>query len=310
MIPLYNKEQSVRRAVRSVLAQDFTDFELVVVNDGSTDRGPEIVSEIHDSRLRLVNQPNSGVSAARNSGVERSRSRHVAFLDADDQWEPTYLSIIRRLVQRFPGAGIYSTAYAIVDGGGKRISAVSRQFLDGNDEGVIRNYFRAACSRVPPIHTSSICIPKRVYRAVGGFPVEDPCGEDVALWARIALAHDVVVTRKCGAVYYQVGTENNTRFRYFGGEGYFDYLSLLEGQSDFPYYDDLEKYAVSKMYEIAVAALVHDDDRATARRMLRRVDSRHGRGRRQLVRSLLLLPPTARRALFRLKQRMKAVGTS
>ncbi len=175
---------------------------------------------------------------------------------------------------------------------------------------MIRNYFRAACSSVPPIYTSSICVQRQVFCATGGFPLGVRCGEDTALWAKCALISDVVVSRRLGAVYHQVGTENNTRFRYFGSDAYFDYLSLLEGQSDFPYYDDLEKYAAFKMYEIAVAALVHDDDRDTAWRMLRRVDSGHWRGRRQLVRSLLLLPPTARRVLFRLKQRMKAVGTS
>jgi glycosyltransferase involved in cell wall biosynthesis len=308
VMPLYNKAKSVRRAVRSVLVQDFADFELIVVNDGSTDSGPDIVSEIHDPRLRLVSQANSGVSAARNAGVDLSRSCHIAFLDADDQWDTTYLSTIHRLVRRFPHAGIYSTAYTLVDGSGKWISAVNPGLLGGNDEGVLHNYFRAACSRVPPICTSSICIPKHVYRSVGGFPLETLCGEDIVLWAKIALAHEVVVTRQCGAVYHQVGTENNTRFRYFGSNAYFDYLSLLEGHSDFPYYGDLEKYVVFKTYETAMTALVHGDDCRAVRAMLRRTAGRDFRWKRTSLKGLLLLPHGARQILFQLKQRIKALG--
>ncbi len=306
VIPLYNKATSISNAVRSVLAQDFGDFEIIVVDDGSTDRGPAFVSGIRDRRLRIVHQKNAGVSAARNRGVCTSRADRVVFLDADDLWQPSLLGTIRGLVHRFPSAGIYATGYTVADRSGRHDICVSAELLDGDDEGVLRNYFRAAWSGWPPIHTSSICMPKRVFEATGGFPVGVLCGQDTALWAKVALSFDIVVSRRNCAIYNLEGPENNTRFRYYGSAAYFDYLSLLNGREEFAFRDDLEKYAAQKMYDMAVTALVHGADQKIARTILRRVHSRHLPGRRRLIAFLLLLPSWARRAMFHCKQRMKA----
>jgi glycosyltransferase involved in cell wall biosynthesis len=91
IIPLYNKRSFVDRAIDSIFAQTFQDFEIVVVDDGSTDNGPEIVKCYKDSRMRLIHQPNAGPGAARNTGVRQSSSPYVAFLDADDEWLPDFL---------------------------------------------------------------------------------------------------------------------------------------------------------------------------------------------------------------------------
>jgi glycosyltransferase involved in cell wall biosynthesis len=91
IMPLYNKGSLVVRALDSIFAQTFQDFELVVVDDGSTDNGPEIVKTYKDHRLQLIHQPNAGPGAARNTGVRQSLSPYVAFLDADDEWLPDFL---------------------------------------------------------------------------------------------------------------------------------------------------------------------------------------------------------------------------
>jgi glycosyltransferase involved in cell wall biosynthesis len=92
VIPLFNKVDYVGRAIRSVLNQSFTDFELIVVDDGSTDGGPEVVRAFADPRLRLIWQENEGPGAARNWGIRESRAELIAFLDADDEWLPDFLS--------------------------------------------------------------------------------------------------------------------------------------------------------------------------------------------------------------------------
>jgi glycosyltransferase involved in cell wall biosynthesis len=91
IIPLYNKGRLVARALDSVFAQTFRDFEAIVVDDGSTDDGPDTVRSYDDPRLRLIHQPNSGPGAARNRGVRESSALAVAFLDADDEWLPGFL---------------------------------------------------------------------------------------------------------------------------------------------------------------------------------------------------------------------------
>ena len=92
VIPLYNKAAYVRRAINSVFDQSFDDLEIIVVDDGSTDGGGEVVAAIEDPRLRLIRQANAGVAAARNVAVGAARGRWVAFLDADDTWRPDRLA--------------------------------------------------------------------------------------------------------------------------------------------------------------------------------------------------------------------------
>ena len=91
VIPLYNKQDCIRQALDCVFNQSFQDFEVIVVDDGSTDRGAEIVREYKDERLRLVSQKNSGVSAARNAGIAAAHNSWIAFLDADDIWTHLHL---------------------------------------------------------------------------------------------------------------------------------------------------------------------------------------------------------------------------
>src|ERR671936_1110009 len=110
VIPLYNKERDVGRAVASVLAQTFADFEVVVVDDGSTDGGPRVVAAFPDPRIRLVSQVNAGAAAARNRGTACARAGLVAFLDADDQWEPAFLETVIGLRSRFQSCEVFANS--------------------------------------------------------------------------------------------------------------------------------------------------------------------------------------------------------
>ena len=92
VIPLYNKQDCIRNTVQSVLNQTFPDFEINIVDDGSTDRSLESARQFDDPRIRVFSKPNGGVSSARNYGIRQSRKKYIAFLDADDLWYPDYLS--------------------------------------------------------------------------------------------------------------------------------------------------------------------------------------------------------------------------
>lgn len=106
IIPLYNKEPIIERSLQSVLSQDYDDFEVVVINDGSTDRSAEIVRSINDPRIRLIEQENGGPSKARNTGTKNARGEWILFLDADDELLPGALRIFYRLSAEHSEANI------------------------------------------------------------------------------------------------------------------------------------------------------------------------------------------------------------
>jgi len=202
VIPLYNKALEIRRAVESVLAQSWQDFEIIVIDDGSTDGGAEVVKSISEPRLRLIRQENAGVSAARNRGIAEAASELVAFLDADDAWKPKFLETILRLRKRFPEAGAYATAYEVHESNGKVIKLQYKDIPSPPWEGLIPNYFRSALGS-PPVWSSAVAVPKGVFEDVGCFPVGEPMGEDGDMWLRIALKYPIAFSWQIGATYFR-----------------------------------------------------------------------------------------------------------
>ena len=200
VIPLYNKGPYVKRALLSVLAQTFPDFEVIVVDDGSTDESMQIVKNIHDFRVKLIQQENAGVSAARNRGIQEAKADLIAFLDADDEWAPDYLKTIINLQKRFPEAGAYATAYKIHSRGKVHIPKHAN-IPPPPWEGLIPNYFKSA-RRSCPVWTSAVVIPRRVFPLVGYFPVGMRRGQDRAMWFKVALKYKIAFSHYPGAIYH------------------------------------------------------------------------------------------------------------
>ena len=201
IMPLYNKAPYVRKAVESVVGQTYRGWELIVIDDGSTDGGGDIVAAIADPRIQLVRQENAGVSAARNRGGALSTAPYTTFLDADDWWEPTFLEEMAGLIERHPDAGIYGTGYWIVKNDHKRLAPIGVE--EGFAEGEInycRVYARTLCM---PLTSITVCIPRRVFDEAGGFPLGITLGEDFLLWLRIAITHKTVLLNKPLANYNQ-----------------------------------------------------------------------------------------------------------
>lgn len=201
VIPLYNKESSIARALDSVLAQTFQDFEIVVVDDGSTDEGGAIVEQYTDPRIRLIRQANAGVSAARNKGIAEAKGEYVAFLDADDEWEVGYLEAQFDLTQCYPQCSVYATNYEFhsEDNIIKKTRIEKLTFKDV--DGVLDNYFEVAISSTPPISSISVMIKKKCLVAIGGFPIGVTLGEDLLTWARLACRFRIAYSRRVLAIY-------------------------------------------------------------------------------------------------------------
>jgi len=205
VIPLYNKAPYVAKALRSVLSQTFSDYELIVMDDGSKDDSFCIASrEIEGkSHCHIYRQRNQGVSMARNNAVALSQGDFLCFLDADDWWDPLFLEEMSRLIDDYPDAGIYGTNYTIVNEKRHKTRVASVGVDSGFERGLI-NYCRVYSKTMyMPLWTGAVSMPRAVFDEMGGFPAGIKLGEDFLLWIRVALKYDVAFLNKVLSFYNQ-----------------------------------------------------------------------------------------------------------
>ena len=201
VMPLYNNAADVVRSIESVLSQTHRALELLVVNDGSTDGGEKLAKAVGDSRVRVIDQSNAGVSAARNRGAEEAKSTIVAFLDADDEWKPDFLETIVRLRGSFPVCKVFATHYCYREVDGTLRTPILRKIPPGEWEGILEHYFDVAGSSDPPIWSSAVALEREALASVGGFPEGIAVGEDLLTWARLAVRYPIAYSRKPCSVF-------------------------------------------------------------------------------------------------------------
>lgn len=216
VIPLYNKEKVLLKTLESVRKQTFINYEVVIVNDGSTDRSLEMVSNYfvendtfsNQSNIRLISQVNSGVSAARNIGIKESKGEYIAFLDADDEWLPDYLSTIYFLLRKYPECDVFGTQYFYKEPE-QMYEANIKGFSFASQDGLIDNYFEMAVTGRPPLWTSAVVVHKEALLAVGGFP-NIKMGEDLIVWAKLACNYKIAYYKKALSVYTRIPENYST----------------------------------------------------------------------------------------------------
>ncbi|MGC9151231.1 MAG: glycosyltransferase family 2 protein [Microbacter sp.] len=210
IIPLYNKAAYIEKALRSVLNQSFHDFEVIIVNDGSTDNGVLMVDYFLRSQqqegnlsvkehVRIINQSNMGAATARNNGVKAAKYEFIAFLDADDWWHKHYLAEMKQLIDAYPDATLYGSSYYQVKHGRQTQATIGvpPDFKMGNLD-YCRVYAKTLCM---PISTSAAVIRKSIFMEEKGFKPALKLGEDFDLWIRLALHHQVAFLNKPLAYY-------------------------------------------------------------------------------------------------------------
>jgi len=261
IIPLYNKAAYIEKAIESVLNQTYQEFELIVVDDGSTDNplnnlefiihNSQFKKQESSTKIRIINQENQGVSVARNNGVKLANYEYIAFLDADDWWEPTYLEELKSLIEEYPKAGIYGSSYYKVKND-KYIPAnigVEQDFECG-----LINYFKVyAKTMYMPLWTGATIIKKDIYESENGFKNNLKAGEDFDLWVRVASKYPVALLNKPLA-YYNQDVELQNRAvgsRFYKPEEHmiFTDYGILNADTDFRFlFEKLSLYSLLTYY--------------------------------------------------------------
>lgn len=188
IIPLYNKEKFIENTVQSALEQSFEDFELIVVNDGSTDKSLELVNKLNDKRIKTYSISNAGVSKARNFGIQKATSNLIVFLDADDLWKKNHLEELFQLRKAYPHCGLYAMGYTKKYDNSNPINA--HYFGLKNHSGVVPDFFMASTADCVA-WTSAVMVPKDVFKTIGYFNQGLKSGQDTEMWIRIAIEYKV-----------------------------------------------------------------------------------------------------------------------
>lgn len=182
VIPLYNKSHTIVNTIQTVLNQTFSEYEILIVNDGSNDNGvAKIQNRFSDERIRIINQHNQGVSSARNRGVEESKNELIAFLDGDDEWLPEYLSKMKESVSLFPEAGMYCCAGFLKYPDGSSGLRASKRYGD--------KIQLVNCFDNPYFffNSSATVVRKSVFKKTDGFPIGMKINEDLVLFCSLSL---------------------------------------------------------------------------------------------------------------------------
>jgi glycosyltransferase involved in cell wall biosynthesis len=221
IIPLYNKAAYIRRALDSVLAQTHGDFEILVVDDGSTDGGDQIVEQYADSRICLIQQANAGVSAARNRGLREAGSEWIALLDADDEWTEDFLATVLSLREQFPDAAVWGTHYAMMRPDGCLYEFPLNEEVRCHPGGQLINFFRFSTEIEQPCNASSTLLRKSALLQAGGFPEDLVRLEDTDTLFRLALRHPVAYCPQVKSIYHMEAENRSDAYLYRGNFPFF-----------------------------------------------------------------------------------------
>ncbi|AHG44174.1 glycosyl transferase family 2 [Rhizobium leguminosarum bv. trifolii CB782] len=186
IIPTYNRARFIRGAIESVFGQSFSDFELIVIDDGSTDETAKIVGALGDNRLNFIRQENRGRSAARNRAIALARGRYIAFLDSDDMYLPDKLSQQVDYMDSHPEDGMIYTSAMCIDGDGRPLNSQGYEAWAGGDI-----YKQVAFFQPVTITLPTVMVRREVLDAIGGFDEAMERFEDTDLWRRIAKRYRV-----------------------------------------------------------------------------------------------------------------------
>ncbi len=263
IIPLYNKEKDIENTLKSVLCQTYTNFEIVIVNDGSTDNSASVVQSVFDDRIRLYEHQNNGVSQCRNIAVEKSKGNYIVFLDADDYWYPNHLEQLFKLIKTFPNGKWFATAYELQHNAQLVLPMKCPVMRYGSNWcGEIEDFF--ANSLVDCMAwTSAVCMSRDFFCELGGFNERYNSGEDIELWIRAALKSNLIFSNNITSRYVLTAT-NRLTLKPTRNKRHVDFLLFKDSERKNPSlkkYVDLNRYSYALKFKLSGQKKLYNENR-------------------------------------------------
>ncbi|MBC5841200.1 glycosyltransferase family 2 protein [Flavobacterium sp. F-380] len=251
IVPLYNKENFIEATLQSILDQSFFDFEILIIDDSSTDSSLKIANTLASAKVKIIqHKKNQGLSAARNSGIKMASGQYIAFLDADDCWDVNYLETIVGLIDKYPEAKLFATNYLEIYS--KTVSLTPRtklQFPGSNF--LVHDFFKSSLNQ--PIYCpSSLCVSKAVFNSIGCYEEKITFGEDVDFNIRVNTTFQLAYSTS-SLVKYTVNSENQITTSTLKNKvlpNLDSYEILAKTNFSLKKYLDFHRYIFAKMYKI------------------------------------------------------------
>ena len=299
VIPLYNKENFIENTIQSLLNQTFSDFEVLLVNDCSTDTSEQLVARFDDPRINIIQHSvNKGLSASRNTGIKSANANYIAFLDADDLWKPSFLEKIDVLINQYPEASLFATKYEVLH---KKNRIVTHDFKLKNftKHGIIKNFFESNLNQ-SIYYPSCLCVKKIVFEDVGYYNEEVNYSEDVDFNLRAHATYKLAYWDEA-AVTYLLDSENQITQNGLKGKtipDYDFYEAQFKGRQDIKKYLDFQRYIKAKLFKL-------DGDN---KRYLDMIQSMDTSNLNKTQRILLKSPRFALLGIGKIKRILRALG--
>ncbi len=257
VITVFNKENYITDTIQSVLDQSYKNFEVIILNDGSTDDSETKILKFSDPRIRYFSQKNKGAATARNFAISKSRNEYIALLDADDHWYPFYLEEQKKSINAYPEEFVFATATEVKIH--KKSYDSSYSIKANNGKPIKTNYFEGSFL-TSILHSSSTVIRKNVFEEVGWYDPSIKSGQDTDLYVRIGLEYDVVFNPKVCATYI---VRKNSLFQN---------TKKIEDKANFEAYESyekdnpaLKKFLDLNRYSLCILAKMEGDELAFQR---------------------------------------------
>jgi glycosyltransferase involved in cell wall biosynthesis len=250
IIPLYNKEKYVLKTITSVLQQSFQNFDIVIVDDGSTDQSLAIVKSLNNDKITVIQQENQGASIARNTAIAASNGSYIATLDADDIWDKNHLLELKKCIDTCPEAVLFCTNYNIKRHDGF-ITKSKFNFEYDNSCLIINDFFKANIINFIPT-SSSVAFKKQDFLKVNGYNTKLRTGQDIDLWIKFGLIGKIAFNPKI-TMLYNFFDQSSLSNRDYNEDRYLlinNYKNEAQNNASLKKYLDINRYALVIRYKL------------------------------------------------------------